>query len=64
MKSLEFAHTSMSILNATLRNQWPVPIIYPAICGHEIVGTVAKAGKESGHQVGSRVGIGAQAGAW
>ncbi|KAA1076400.1 hypothetical protein PGT21_005954 [Puccinia graminis f. sp. tritici] len=48
----------------TLQNQWPVPINYPAICGHEIVGTVAKAGKESGHKVGSRVGIGGQAGAW
>ncbi|KAA1135559.1 hypothetical protein PGTUg99_018502 [Puccinia graminis f. sp. tritici] len=47
----------------TLQNQWPVPINYPAICGHEIVGTVAKAGKESGHKVGSRVGIGGQAGA-
>ncbi|KAH9458705.1 hypothetical protein MJO28_005788 [Puccinia striiformis f. sp. tritici] len=47
----------------TLQNGWPRPTQYPAICGHEIIGTVVKAGKESGHQVGLRVGVGAQAGA-
>ncbi|POW22886.1 hypothetical protein PSHT_00683 [Puccinia striiformis] len=46
----------------TLQNGWPSPTQYPAICGHEIVGTVVKAGKDSGHKTGSRVGVGAQAG--
>jgi len=35
---------------------------YPAVCGHEIVGKVVKAGSKSGHSVGDRVGIGAQSG--
>merc|ERR1712032_983402 len=35
---------------------------YPAVCGHEIVGEVVKAGSKSGHTVGSRVGVGAQSG--
>lgn len=30
--------------------------------GHEIVGTVVRAGSKSGHEVGTRVGVGAQAG--
>jgi hypothetical protein len=46
------------------RNGWPSPTHYPAICGHEIVGEIVQAGKESGHKVGSRVGVGAQAGSW
>ncbi|WAR63241.1 hypothetical protein PtB15_18B323 [Puccinia triticina] len=46
----------------TLQNGWPSPTQYPAICGHEIVGTVVRAGKDSGHTEGSRVGVGAQAG--
>ncbi|KAA1076799.1 hypothetical protein PGT21_019498 [Puccinia graminis f. sp. tritici] len=46
----------------TLQNGWPSPTHYPAICGHEIVGEIVQAGKESGHKVGSRVGVGAQAG--
>lgn len=32
------------------------------IAGHEIVGEVVRAGKDSGHKVGERVGVGAQAG--
>jgi len=32
------------------------------IAGHEIVGTVVRAGKNSGHEVGARVGVGAQGG--
>merc|ERR1712226_757740 len=47
----------------TLTNGWPNPTNYPAICGHEIVGEVVRAGKDSGHKVGSRVGAGAQSGA-
>ncbi|KAH9816586.1 zinc-binding alcohol dehydrogenase [Melampsora americana] len=46
----------------TLTNGWPSPTKYPAICGHEIVGEVVRAGNDSGHQVGSRVGVGAQSG--
>ncbi|PLW46471.1 hypothetical protein PCASD_06300 [Puccinia coronata f. sp. avenae] len=46
----------------TLKNTWPSPTHYPAICGHEIVGTVVRAGKESGHTTGTRVGVGAQSG--
>lgn len=46
----------------TLTNGWPSPTSYPAVVGHEIVGTVVRAGKESGHQIGARVGVGAQAG--
>jgi uncharacterized zinc-type alcohol dehydrogenase-like protein len=33
---------------------------YPLVPGHEIVGTVALAGKDSGHAVGARVGVGWQ----
>ncbi|KAI5450697.1 hypothetical protein NCC49_002707 [Naganishia albida] len=43
----------------TLRSGWG-PSKYPAIVGHEIVGTVCRAGKNSGHQVGDLVGVGAQ----
>jgi hypothetical protein len=32
---------------------------YPCTVGHEIVGTVVRAGKDSGHKVGARVGVGA-----
>lgn len=35
---------------------------FPAIVGHEIVGRVVKAGPKSGHEVGARVGFGAQCG--
>lgn len=45
-------------------NGWPNPTKYPAICGHEIVGEVVRAGQDSGHKVGSRVGVGAQSGSW
>ncbi|PLW24984.1 hypothetical protein PCANC_26719 [Puccinia coronata f. sp. avenae] len=44
------------------RTRGPAPTHYPAICGHEIVGTVVRAGKESGHTTGTRVGVGAQSG--
>jgi len=46
----------------TLTNGWPSPTQYPAICGHEIVGEVVRAGQTSGHKLGSRVGVGAQSG--
>lgn len=46
----------------TLRNTWPSPTQYPAICGHEIIGHIVRAGAQSGHRVGTRVGVGAQAG--
>ncbi|KAG0148213.1 hypothetical protein CROQUDRAFT_670034 [Cronartium quercuum f. sp. fusiforme G11] len=46
----------------TLTNGWPIPTNYPAICGHEIVGEIVRAGQYSGHKLGSRVGVGAQAG--
>jgi len=35
---------------------------YPCVVGHEIVGEVVRAGKNSGREVGQRVGVGAQAG--
>lgn len=34
----------------------------PTITGHEIVGTVVKAGPKSEHKMGERVGFGGQAG--
>lgn len=43
----------------TLRSGWG-PSKYPAIVGHEIVGRVVRSGKNSGHQVGDLVGVGAQ----
>ncbi|KAI8446558.1 chaperonin 10-like protein [Phakopsora pachyrhizi] len=46
----------------TLSNGWPSPTSYPAICGHEIVGRVVKAGTNTSHRIGDRVGIGAQSG--
>lgn len=45
-----------------LSDGWPSPTSYHAIVGHEIVGEVVRAGPTSGHKVGSRVGVGAQAG--
>ncbi|KAI5475822.1 hypothetical protein MNV49_000833, partial [Pseudohyphozyma bogoriensis] len=45
-----------------LTNGWPKPTSYHAIVGHEIIGTVVRAGEKSGHKVGDRVGFGAQAG--
>ncbi|GAA5876101.1 hypothetical protein JCM1840_002769 [Sporobolomyces johnsonii] len=45
-----------------LTNGWPSPTQYPAIAGHEIVGTVVRAGANTKHKVGDRVGVGAQAG--
>ncbi|MBW0495954.1 hypothetical protein O181_035669 [Austropuccinia psidii MF-1] len=47
----------------TLKNGWPSPTQYPAVCGHEIIGEIVQAGKNSGHKIGTRVGVGAQAGA-
>jgi alcohol dehydrogenase (NADP+) len=35
---------------------------FPAIVGHEIIGRVVKAGPNSGHKVGDRVGYGAECG--
>jgi alcohol dehydrogenase (NADP+) len=46
----------------TITNGWPSPTSYFCIVGHEVVGTVVRAGKNSGHTVGARVGVGAQAG--
>jgi uncharacterized zinc-type alcohol dehydrogenase-like protein len=40
-------------------NDWAVSR-YPLVPGHEIVGTVAGAGADSGHAVGGRVGVGWQ----
>jgi uncharacterized zinc-type alcohol dehydrogenase-like protein len=40
-------------------NDWAVSR-YPLVPGHEIVGTVASAGPDSGHAVGGRVGVGWQ----
>ncbi|KAM0751629.1 GroES-like protein [Meredithblackwellia eburnea MCA 4105] len=45
-----------------LTNGWPRPTSYHAIVGHEIIGTVVRAGSKSGHVVGTRVGVGAQGG--
>lgn len=45
-----------------LSNGWPSPTSYQAIVGHEIVGEIVQAGSKSGHTVGTRVGVGAQAG--
>lgn len=45
----------------TITNGWG-GTKYPCVVGHEIVGKVVRAGKESGHKVGARVGFGAQAG--
>ncbi|KDE08731.1 hypothetical protein MVLG_01186 [Microbotryum lychnidis-dioicae p1A1 Lamole] len=46
----------------TLTNGWPSPTSYPCVAGHEVVGTVVRAGKASGHSIGERVGVGAQGG--
>lgn len=45
----------------TLRSGWG-PTIYPCCVGHEIVGTIVRAGSkvEGGLKVGDRVGVGAQ----
>ncbi|KNZ64482.1 hypothetical protein VP01_1023g5 [Puccinia sorghi] len=51
-----------TLKSAVHLNTWPSPTQYPAICGHEIIGIVVKAGQDSGHKVGSRVGVGAQSG--
>lgn len=46
----------------TARSGWG-PTRYPCLVGHEIVGTVAKLGKDVKHlKVGQRVGVGAQSG--
>lgn len=37
-------------------------LVLPGSVGHEIVGTVVRAGSKSGHVLGARVGVGAQAG--
>ncbi|KAH8914089.1 GroES-like protein [Atractiella rhizophila] len=46
-----------------LKNGWPDywPTSYPCICGHEVVGEVVEAGKNTEHSIGDRVGVGAQA---
>ncbi|POY73551.1 hypothetical protein BMF94_3489 [Rhodotorula taiwanensis] len=44
----------------TITNGWPSPTSYPAIVGHEIIGTVVRAGSNTTHKVGDRVGVGAQ----
>lgn len=45
----------------TLRSGWG-PTMYPCCVGHEIVGTIVRAGPkvENGLKVGDRVGVGAQ----
>ena len=44
----------------TMSSGWR-PVKYPLCCGHEIVGHVtAKGGKVTQHQIGDRVGVGAQ----
>ncbi|CAH7689731.1 chaperonin 10-like protein [Phakopsora pachyrhizi] len=60
---IKISHTSIcgSCIH-TLNNGWPTPTIYPAICGHEIIGKVARAGKNTTHKLGDRVGVGAQSG--
>jgi len=35
---------------------------YPVVAGHEVIGEIVRAGADSGHTVGSRVGVGAQSG--
>ncbi|GAA5959871.1 hypothetical protein JCM8115_004888 [Rhodotorula mucilaginosa] len=45
----------------TVTNGWPAPTQYPAIVGHEIIGTVVRAGANTTHRIGDRVGVGAQA---
>ncbi|KAK4701401.1 hypothetical protein P7C70_g4830, partial [Phenoliferia sp. Uapishka_3] len=45
-----------------LMDSWPAPTEYSAIVGHEIVGTIVRAGSKSGHVVGTRVGVGAEGG--
>lgn len=46
----------------TLRSGWG-PTLYPAVVGHEIVGTAVRVGKNVQHiKEGQRVGIGAQSG--
>ncbi|GAA5831298.1 hypothetical protein JCM11251_007826 [Rhodosporidiobolus azoricus] len=48
----------------TLTNGWPFPTAYPAIAGHEVVGTVVRVGDNVKHiAVGDKVGVGAQSGA-
>lgn len=43
---------------------WPSPTAYPCIAGHEVIGTVVRAGdKVKNVSVGDRVGVGAQGGA-
>ncbi|BGP29298.1 hypothetical protein JCM10296v2_001036 [Rhodotorula toruloides] len=46
----------------TLTNGWPRPTSYPCIAGHEVVGTIVRAGSRTSHKVGTRVGVGAQGG--
>ncbi|BGP13279.1 hypothetical protein JCM10213_004951 [Rhodosporidiobolus nylandii] len=47
----------------TLTNGWPYPTAYPAVAGHEVVGSVVKVGANVKHlQVGDIVGVGAQGG--
>jgi len=46
----------------TINNGWPSPTSYPCIAGHEVIGTVVRAGSNSGRKEGQRVGVGAQAG--
>ncbi|KAM0787987.1 hypothetical protein ACM66B_006189 [Microbotryomycetes sp. NB124-2] len=45
-----------------ISNGWPSPTKYKAIVGHEVIGTVVRAGDKSGLKVGQRVGVGAQSG--
>jgi alcohol dehydrogenase (NADP+) len=45
----------------TINNGW-TGTKYPCVVGHEIVGTVVRAGKNQPHKVGDRVGFGAQCG--
>ncbi|GAA5984387.1 hypothetical protein JCM11641_000120 [Rhodosporidiobolus odoratus] len=45
----------------TLTNGWPSPTHYPAIAGHEVIGTVVRAGANVKNvKVGDKVGVGAQ----
>lgn len=49
-----------SDLHTIIKDGWESHKRYPAIVGHEIIGKVVKAGKNTKHSVGDRVGFGAQ----
>ncbi|KEI39423.1 uncharacterized protein L969DRAFT_87381 [Mixia osmundae IAM 14324] len=47
----------------SIRGEWGTPEdMFPFVAGHEVVGTVARVGKNSSFKVGQRVGLGAQGG--